>query len=174
MRYNKRGHPPINQYIKASQLGLPKPKISNETRKKPSASATRNNLARTDEVKRKISETILTKSKNGEWHTSLAKNIHTNYHGVDLHGGWELAYAQYLDENHIEWCRCKDRFEYVFDDKKHYYTPDFYLTSTDTYIEIKGYKTKKDLAKWKQFPQDKKLIVLERKDLKALGVKIKV
>lgn len=174
MKYNRSGHAPINQYIKAAQLGLPKPEVSDEVRKKLSIATTKNNLARTAEINQKISETILAKSKNGEWHTSLAKNLHINYHGVDLHGSWELAYAQYLDANHIEWQRCKDRFEYNFNGKRHYYTPDFYLITTDTYIEIKGYRTKKDLAKWQQFPQDKKLIVLKQKDLQALGINIKV
>lgn len=172
--YNKSGHAPINQYIKAAQLGLPKPEVSDEVRKKLSKITTKNNLARSKEINDKISQTCLARSKNGTWHVSLAKNLHIDYYGIDLHGGWELAYAQYLDANNIEWQRCKDRFEYTFEGKIHYYTPDFYLVATDTYVEIKGYRTKKDLAKWSQFPADKKLIVLKQKDLQALGLEIKV
>jgi len=174
VKYNKSGHAPANQYIKAAQLGLPKPELSDEARKKLSEATTRNNLARSKEFNEKISKTCLAKSKAGEWHVSLAKNLHTNYNGVDLHGSWELAYAQYLDANNIEWQRCKDRFEYIFEGKLHYYTPDFYLVTENAYVEIKGYRTKKDLAKWSQFPQDKKLVVLKQKDLQALGITIKV
>ena len=54
-----------NQYIKAAQLGLPKPEVSDEVRRKISISTTKHNLARTDEINKKISETILEKSKNG-------------------------------------------------------------------------------------------------------------
>lgn len=128
------------------------------------------NASHRQEVKDKISSTCLKKSKEGTWHTSLAKNMHIDYNGVDLHGSWELKYAQYLDANKIKWIRNIDRFPYTYKDKLHYYTPDFYLVDTDEYIEIKGYRTGKDYAKWKQFPKDKTLIVLMCKDLKSLGI----
>lgn len=169
VKYNKE-RDPINQYIKAKQLGLPKPELSVEARQKLSESATKNNLARTNEIKEKISKTCLEKVSNGEWHISLAKNLHFNYNGIDLHGSWEVIYAEYLDANNIAWVRCKDRFEYIFEDTTHYYTPDFYLIDSDTYVEIKGYKTKKDEAKWSQFPSSKTLKVLLEKDLRELGV----
>ena len=56
-----------------------------------------NNASRREEVKQKISATCLRKSQNGQWHTSLAKKMHIQYNGEDLHGSWELKYAQYLD-----------------------------------------------------------------------------
>lgn len=122
------------------------------------------------ETKDKISRICLNKSKNGTWHTSLAKHMHYNYKGNDLHGTWELMYAIYLDQNNIRWLRNKDRFEYTYQEKIHYYTPDFYLIDTDEYIEIKGYSNGKDYAKWKQFPKNKKLIILKYKELLDLGV----
>lgn len=120
--------------------------------------------------RKKLSETCLRKSKEGTWHTSLAKSMHINYKGEDLHGNWELKYAQYLDENNIKWERCKDRFPYTYKDKLHYYTPDFYLPEYNKYIEIKGYATGKDYAKWKQFPKDIPFEVLMHKDLILLGI----
>lgn len=47
------------------------------------------------------------------------------------------------------------------------------LPETDEYIEIKGYKTIKDEAKWSQFPSHRKLRVLMKKELLELGVEIK-
>lgn len=123
-----------------------------------------------EKSRKKLSDTCLRKSKEGTWHTSLAKNMHINYKGTDLHGTWELKYAQYLDAKGVSWERCKDRFTYIFDDKTRYYTPDFYLVGLDKYIEIKGYATKKDYAKWTQFPKDKTLEVLMEKDLILLGI----
>lgn len=124
------------------------------------------------EVRKKLSETILEKSKNGEWHTSLAKHIHYNYNDVDLHGTWEVKYAKYLDELGIKWERCKDRFPYEYEGKTHYYTPDFHLLETNTYVEIKGYASKKDYAKWIQFPKDIPFQVLMKKDLILLGIDV--
>jgi hypothetical protein len=94
--------------------------------------------------------------------------MHYTYKGVDLHGKWELKYAQWLDNNRVKWMRCKQAFEYTFENKTRRYTPDFYLPDTDEYIEIKGYKTNKDIAKWSQFPY--KLTVLMRSELKKIGI----
>ena len=116
----------------------------------------------------KSSQTIKNKVAKGEWHTSLAKRMHYDYKGIDLHGKWELKYATWLDSQNIKWIRCKESFEYNFENKVRHYTPDFYLTDSDTYIEIKGFKTEKDDAKWKQF--SKKLIVLTKAELKELGI----
>lgn len=121
---------------------------------------------------KKISKTVQQKVENGTWHTSLARNMHIDYNGIDLHGTWELKYAQYLDSNNIRWIRNKDSFKYIFENKERCYTPDFYLIDTNEYIEIKGYKTLKDDAKWNYFPQHQKLIVLMKDELKSLGIKV--
>ena len=96
--------------------------------------------------------------------------MHIDYNGVDLHGSWELKYAQYLDANNIKWIRNKDSFHYEFEGKSRKYTPDFYLLESDEYIEIKGYKTEKDEAKWSQFPTHRKLVILMKKELEDLSV----
>jgi len=127
-----------------------------------------------EEHGRRTAKTIAEKVAAGTWHTSLAKYMHISYNGVDLHGSWELEYAKYLDANSIKWIRNKDTFSYTYDGKDRKYTPDFYLTETDEYIEIKGYKTEKDTAKWLQFPLDRKLKVLMKKELCDLGIKVKV
>ena len=162
-----------NQYSKAIELGLPKPEKSIESRQKTSML----NRARTKEFNKelgkKVSIGVNKKVANNEWHTSLAKKMHYNYNGIDLHGSWELKYAKYLDLNHIKWIRCKESFIYEFENKTRRYTPDFYLIESDEYIEIKGYKTDKDIAKWEQFPKDKTLTVLMKKELLDLQIAIK-
>jgi wobble nucleotide-excising tRNase len=37
------------------------------------------------------------------------------------------------------------------------------LPKYDSYVEVKGYKTERDEAKWKQFP--KKLLIIDKKDI---------
>lgn len=79
----------------------------------------------------KISDTVTNKSKEGEWQVSFSKsNIYT-YNGVKLHGLWELNFAKFLDSKNIKWERPNIKVEYIFEDKKHYYTPDFYLVDFD-------------------------------------------
>lgn len=160
-----------NHYIKAKELGLPKPEISENTRQKM-----REVLSKTitpEIIKKralKTSETITKKIQKGEWHTF--KNCpNYEYKGYILNGSWELKYAEYLDKNNIKWDRNDESFPYMYNNTIHKYTPDFHLLETDEYVEIKGYKTEKDEAKWSQFP--KKLIVLEKQDLLDLKINIK-
>ena len=73
-----------------------------------------------------------------------------------------------MDKNNINWERCSESFKYNFEGFTKRYIPDFYLPDSDKYIEIKGFETKKDRAKWEHFPE--KLEVLKEKQLKELGV----
>ena len=58
-------------------------------------------------------------------------------------GNWEVEFAKLLDEKDIKWIYTNDKFDYVYENKIHKYYPDFYLPEFDTYIEIKGYPTKR-------------------------------
>ena len=72
---------------------------------------------------------------------------------VLLHGSWELALARAFDKAGIEWTRPKSRFLYEFEGKLRHYTPDFHVAECDSYVEVKGYTTEKDKARWEQFPE---------------------
>lgn len=167
---NKCGNGGENQYTKAIRLGLSKPTVSQETRKKISITNKNRSSEWNKENGKKIAATINKKISSGEWHVSLAKKLHYNYNGVDLHGTWELKYAKFLDSKNISWIRNKKSFTYIFENQLKKYTPDFYLPNTNEYIEIKGYETIKDKEKWKQFPTTEKLVVLKKKDLIEIGV----
>lgn len=163
-----------NQYQRARDAGLPDPIVSEETKKKISEHLKNRSPEWHKEHGKRVSEGVKKKVLEGTWHTSLAKNMHYNYKGVDLHGRWELAFAKFLDSHCIIWERCKESFAYIFENIERRYTPDFYLPETDEYVEIKGYKIKKDEAKWSQFPKDKTLTIYLGKDLKELGLNIEL
>lgn len=129
----------------------------------------------TEDVKKKISETMKQKKLGGyregsgrgkkSWYEShIAGRVH-------LDSSYELEYACYLDSKNIKWKKNQIKFPYSFEGNKRFYIPDFYLIESDEYVEIKGYKTEKDEAKWKSFPY--KLRVLFKKDLEEqLSVKL--
>lgn len=156
------GHRGGNQYTKARELGLEKPVVKEETRQRLRELRIARN--KSQQFRDKISATCLRKAAEGTWHTSLAKNMHYHYKGEDYHGKWELAFAKYSETENLGWKRNKDRFSYEFEGKVRTYVPDF--KRNDEYLEIKGYQTKKDLAKWSQFSQ--KLTVLKYSDLKDI------
>jgi len=111
-----------------------------------------------EERKKKISDSVNNRIKKDEWHNSFRKSSKLKHNGEIFDGRWEILIAEMLSENEIKWERNKKRFEYFFEGKNRSYLPDFYLPDFDTYIEVKGYATKKDESKWNQFPKILKVI----------------
>ena len=143
--------------------------------KNPSSKKTRDKIAESHSGKTlskshrdKISKTVFNKIENGEWHNSFSKSKTYEYKGQKFHGSWEIRYAKYLDSKKIKWRRPNEKFSYEFNGKTRYYTPDFYLLESNEYIEIKGYETDKDRAKWKSFPL--KLRIIKGKQLRDLKI----
>ena len=92
------------------------------------------------------------------------------YNNISLQGTYELKFVIWCDKNNIKWQRNKIGFDYFYLNKIHKYFPDFYLPELDIYVEVKGYKVIKDLFKWKQFPADKKLNIVDDRIMKKLGI----
>lgn len=155
---------PSNQFIKAKQLGLPIPKMTDETKQK--ISNVWKGRKHTKETKEKISKTMqqVVKEKpesyNGININGKVKKY--DYNGIKLDGSWELLVAQYLDFNNIKWERPHKGFEYIWNNDKHIYYPDFYLTDYNIYIEVKGFETERDYIKWKSLSN---LIIIKRKEI---------
>ena len=155
-----------NHYTKAKELGLPKPLISEETRKK--ISETSKNRVWTEEQKRKHSESM--KSAVKSYPDSYTKNNvvgrvkNIEYNGVKLKGGWEIIVAKWLDENNVRWEHETKSFDYEWNGIRKYY-PDFYLPDFDLFIEVKGYQTERDLHKWESV---KNLVVFKLDEIRKI------
>lgn len=153
-----------NQFIKAKELGLPIPEVSEATRKK--LSNIRKGKRLSEDIKKNISKSMkqIAKEKpesyNGININGKVKKY--DYNGIKLDGSWELLVAQYLDFNNIKWERPRKGFEYIWNNDKHIYYPDFYLTDYNIYIEVKGFETERDYIKWKSLPN---LIIIKRKEI---------
>lgn len=159
-----------NQYVKAKQLGLPKPVISDETRKKISNNtkiASKNYW--NDETRKQRSELMKRVVQNNPDSYS-ANNVCGRtkkflYNGFQLNGSWELVVAEWLDKNNIKWTNKINPFTYVWNNSTHLYFPDFYLPELDWYIEVKGYERVRDICKWAVVPN---LVVIKQKEIKEI------
>ena len=93
------------------------------------------------------------------------------YKKIYFRSSWEVAYAKYLDKNKINW-----QYEpKTFDLGNATYTPDFYLSKLDTYIEVKGFWRDDAKKKFKLFKKQHpkiKIKILTKKDLIKLKIKI--
>jgi len=81
-------------------------------------------------------------------------------------GKWELRVTEFLNRNNIKWTNSIHPFNYFWKEKWHLYFPDFYLIDLDKFIEVKGYKTDRDVEKWKSV--DKELIIIDKSNLDNL------
>lgn len=87
---------------------------------------------------------------------------------IKVDGSWELIFCRYADKQKLRWRRNNKRFPYIRPDGKiSTYLPDFYVEDWNSYIEIKGYETDLDRAKWEQFPE--KLMILRKKEIGELA-----
>jgi len=118
----------------------------------------------TIEAKEMIRESQLGRNNSMFGKSPCWKKI--KYKGIWMRSTWEVKYAKYLDKKNIKW-----QYEpETFDLGKVSYTPDFYLSKTNTYIEIKGYLRSKDKIRMNLFKLNHKLEILYQKKLKQLGV----
>lgn len=149
-----------NQFTKAKQLGVAY-EISDETRKKISESSKKQIW--TEEKRKRHSESMkkavadhpesYTSSNRGRTKQMLVD-------GIKFQGKWELDFYNYCKCNNITIQRSNEWFEYEWNGTRKYF-PDFYLPNYDLYIEVKGYVTDRDLAKWRDFPKSLKVIKTE-------------
>lgn len=87
------------------------------------------------------------------------------YDGIKFHGQWEVDFYKWAKSKNIDITRPIHGFKYNWNGERTYF-PDFYIRSMDMYVEVKGYETERDNAKWDQFP--KKLCVIKHNEIKAI------
>lgn len=154
-----------NQWTKAKELGVTLT-VSDETRKKLGVSG--KNRVWTEEMRKKHSESMKKAVKeNPDSYTSSnrGRTKQIIYNNIKFQGRWELEFYKYCESNNIKIERSNEWFEYEYDGIRKYF-PDFYLPDHDLYVEVKGYETEKDHAKWSQFPN--KLKVVKKEEIYAI------
>lgn len=124
----------------------------------------------TDERVKKYAETFKRKIKEGliifpnQFRENTVKFLYKYgwYKGYYCDSSWELAFVVYCLDNNIPIKRNTERFEYIVEDKTHYFIPDFIINDNE-YIEIKGLQDKHWEYKQKSFPN---IIFLFRNEIK--------
>ena len=154
-----------NQFIKARENGTEyvvtnstKEKLSNSLIGKKFSNSRKENLSRAMKEAVKNNPESYTSSNRGR-----TKQIEK--YGVKFQGSWELMYYEFCLEHNIKIERCSEWFPYEWNGSRKY-NPDFYLPETNTYVEVKGYETDRDRAKWTNFPN--RLIVIRNKEIKQI------
>lgn len=85
--------------------------------------------------------------------------------GIKLQGQWEVDFYLWAKKENLNPQRPTAGFKYLWNGERTYY-PDFYIESLNLYVEVKGYETERDRAKWSQFPE--KLCIIKEKEIKEI------
>lgn len=156
-----------NQFTKAKQLGVEQYGVLSEA---GAQKIRETNAARIwdDEMRLKMSESMKRAvAKNPQAYTSSNRGRCKQivYDGVVFHSSWELEFYKWCQAANIICIRNCEGFRYIWEGERTYF-PDFYLPGLDLYIEVKGYTTERDFAKWRDFT--KSLRILTRRDIMAI------
>lgn len=159
-----------NQFLKAKETGIPY-EIRDETRKKIGEKSKQQ--VWTDD-RRKNHKLGMKKAVEENPDSYSANNVCgrikiEEYNGIKFHGKWEVEVAKWLDENNIKWER--DTIEpipYFWNDGWHKYFPDFYLPEHDVLLEVKGFETDRDRAKWNVVEN---LVVIKKNEIEKIKKK---
>jgi hypothetical protein len=161
---------PFKLYKKLNPAPWNKGKVGVQVSPAKGKPGTMKNKKHTEETKRIMSNKAKERYLNG-WEPVAGRCKKYSYNSpvagdIKVDGTWELTFCQYADKKGLRWRRNKDRFAYVKPDGTNStYCPDFFVEDWNSYIEVKGYETDLDKAKWEQFPNNLTLIVYKKKDI---------
>lgn len=123
------------------------------------------------------------KISNGTLKWKTHSGLHSKYYPVycpymrqtvKVQGTWQLKYAEYLNQNKINWIRSRNinlKYRLHQDDYLHTYYPDFYLPDMDKYIQIKGWYSEQCQIKMKKvfdYNPNKQIDILLKDQLKNI------
>lgn len=144
--------------------------MSKKTKSKISKATTLQNVERWSNPDNKIKHSTAMKKaveNNPESYSSSnrgrTKQIIVD--GIKLQGQWEVDFYQWAKNQGLHPKRPTESFPYEWNGTRSYF-PDFYIESLDMYIEVKGYETDRDRAKWLTFP--KKLRIIKEAEIKQI------
>jgi len=84
---------------------------------------------------------------------------------IKFQGQWEVDFYLWAKEQNLNPNKPTTGFKYEWNGVRVYY-PDFYLPSLELYVEVKGYETDRDRAKWENFPNT--LSIIKEAEIKQI------
>lgn len=158
-----------NQFTKAKELGLSSPIISKQTIEKGIETRRKNGtLFKTDQ--QKLNTSIAMKNAVKKYPESYnssnrgrAKQI--IYDEIKFIGQWEVDFYKWAKAENLGPQRPINGFKYIWNGERTYF-PDFYLPTLNVYVEVKGYETDRDRAKWNNFTEV--LCIVKKNEIKDI------
>lgn len=142
-----------NQFSKARDEGREIPVQSAETKAKALATKKANGtLKHSQKTKDKLAISMKRAVQlNPEAYSSAnrGRTKQITIDGIKLQGKWEVDFYLWAKRNNLAIARPSSGFKYIWNGDRTYF-PDFYVEDVG-FVEVKGYATDRDYAKWNQF-----------------------
>lgn len=122
----------------------------------------------TDEFRKKHSESMKRAVRDNPDSYSSSNRGRTKQQvidGIRFQGQWEVDFYLWAKNANLSPIRPMNGFRYEWNGSRLYF-PDFYISSLDLYVEVKGYETDRDRAKWRDFPYA--LRIIKEHDIKQI------
>ena len=101
-----------------------------------------------ERMKKAVQDNPNSYSKNNVSGRVKMYEVKSSTGATKVKGKWELFVAEWLNNNSIRWTNDIKPIPYKWKGKWHLYFPDFHLIDLGVILEIKGYETERDRAKW--------------------------
>lgn len=119
------------------------------------------------ESKEKMSEAKIKSYIDNTFHCKFFI-VNNGERDIKVQGTYERDFANFLNENGIKWDRKRLRYG-----DSHAYTPDFYISEKNIFIEVKGWMMDRDKEKYRRFFKERNETVYccFKNDMEKLFVK---
>jgi hypothetical protein len=163
--YGMLGKKGSNQHIKSKQTGE-EYVIAESTRKKISEANKKRRMSLEARENHKKSMTRAVENHPESHLYGNSRRTKRYYHNDFIcQGKWELDFYKWCLEQNLKVERGTS-FPYYWEGQTRKYFPDFYLPELNLWIEVKGFETERDRAKWKEFPHCLKIV--KEQEIKAI------
>jgi hypothetical protein len=167
--YGMTGKKGANQFSKAVREGNIPPEVSQKTIQKILATKRKNGtMSKTAEQRQQLSaimKAAVEKYPDSYTSSNRGRVKQIIVDGIKFQGQWEVDFYNWAKDRGLNPTRPKEGFRYNWNGERTYF-PDFYIESLDLFVEVKGYETERDRAKWDQFP--KKLKIIKEAEIKQI------
>lgn len=90
------------------------------------------------------------------------------YDGIKMRSSWEVVFAEHLDSLNLSWIYEPEAFETPFG----FYTPDFWVSEWESYVEVKGYFRDDAKNKFDFFEKNNPIILADKNYFENLGYEL--
>lgn len=93
--------------------------------------------------------------------------------GFVVLGNWEKIFVEFCIKKNIQIEQPNTGFSYSWNGERTYF-PDFYIPHLDLWVEVKGYKTERDMAKWNSMEENhnKRLLIIDKSNINNLEIMV--